>query len=237
VLDVGGAAVLDALTAGGTILAALAAIGAVIYIEELKPRRRRPRLKPVFEHGRPEFEATVRPDGRCSEQWLRIRVEAHRDRDAAEDVEILFVAKKAMTSGETRPVEPRNLRWSATTRTFDGRKLLDLLADDAPEPRTRMRLPAGTYRYVDVLQATDSRAVSKKQRRVPRVCTWPFHADRHILGAGVHTLYFALIAARVDTIYFTLVVRWDGKWATDTSWWNRLVVSGPTIVPELPSDI
>jgi hypothetical protein len=234
---VGGGNVWDVVSALGTILAVVAAISTLIYVEEFKPRRRRPKLHPSFERGRAEYEATVCPDGVACEHWLRLRVTADRDRDAADNVEVLFLAKKTAASGEPVPVEPRNLRWSATTRTFNGGTLIDLLADDAPEPKTRVRVPGGTYRYVDVLQASDSATVASEQQRVPRVCTWPFHADRHMVGTGDCALFFSLTADKADTTYFALDVAWDGEWSADADWWNHLVVEGPRLLDTLPPDI
>jgi hypothetical protein len=227
----------NVVSALGTVLAVVAAIGTLIYVEEFKPRRRRPVLYPSFEHGRAEYQATVCPDQVACEHWLRLRVTAERNRDTAENVEVLFLAKQAAVSGKPVPVEPRNLRWSATTRTFNGRELIDLLADDAPEPKTRVRIPAGTYRYVDVLQASDSDRVPSDQQRRPRVCTWPFHADRHMLDTRDCTLFCSLTADKADTRYFALDVKWDGVWSPDEDWWNHVVIKGPHLLDALPAEI
>jgi len=227
----------EVLATVATVLAALAAVGSVLYLEVVQPRLLQPKLlPPVLQRGRPEYEATVHPED-FTEHWLRLRISSAPHRDTAEDVEVIFIGKRSGRSENLLPIEPRNLRWSATTPSRKAGKYLDLLSDDAPEPRTRLRLPAGTYRYVDVLQATDSSAVSDVEQRKPRVCTRPFHPDRHVLSPGLFRLYFALTAMEITTLYFALDIAWDGEWRDDETWWQHLVPHQLSMLTRLPEDI
>jgi hypothetical protein len=101
-----------------------------------------------------------------------------------------------------------------------------------------MRLPAGSYRYVDVLHATSNPHLDATQCRTPRICARPFHPDRHTLRSGDYNLYFAVTGTNVDTVYFRLPVSWDGRWSDDDDeWFSHLSVAGVVIESKLPADL
>ena len=222
----------DFWQAVGTVVAALVAGWAVVYVEYIKPRLRQPRLKLEFDHRDEEqedCEATVR-NGTAVEQWLRVRVvnsaKRRRHRDAAQDAEVLFLARRRHRGDgehERCPIEPRPLRWSATARSRQRNGVpLDLLTDaDADPPQTRVTIPSRTWRFIDVIMATDNSSIEDAgQWKKPRVCTWPFHEDRHVLSPGTHELYFALTARNATTTYWRMIVTWTGKWPQPgESWW------------------
>jgi hypothetical protein len=225
------------LSAFGALVAALTAIGALIYVEHVKPNRRRPRLTPHLVNGRPEFEASVCPHN-VIEHWLRIRISAQKERDTAQDVEVIFVGMRCRQPKTLKPTEPRALRWSATTITpLEHGKRVDPLSNDAPEPLMRMRIAAGSYRYVDVIHASDNPVLDATQRRQPRICTRPFHPDRHILEQGEYDLYFVVTASNCETTYFQLPISWNGGWADTTAWFSQLKCKPPRVIEDLPADL
>jgi len=121
----------DALTAVGAIGSALAA-GAAVYVGVIRPYRRRPKLT-VGEVEKVTAETrgngSSKPTG-----WLRAPIRNARNRDAAEDVQVILRSVKSGASAE-----------QLTDRELGGFALMWTAIDDA-----KALLPPGVSRYINI---------------------------------------------------------------------------------------
>jgi hypothetical protein len=201
-----GAAVLSAV---GTIAAVLTAL----FIVPWRARKRRPKLWVTFDPQDGFDTMTDIPThGGGLSHWVLPRVHCEAGRDAAIDVEVVFIEMVNVTTGEPLLFENRCLEWSGVGGT-------------------RLTVAPGIHRHITLLFLMDP------EHPVSTDGTEGFEAfvvvkpepgaNRNALGAGKYRARFAVTAANADAVEYEMDIDYDGTWWRGAAIWDHLAIGEP----------
>ncbi len=202
-------AVREWLVAFGTVGATFVAV----YVGVLREWRRRPRLALTYggPAARDAVVATVAPS-MTDAAFVRLRVTAARHKTAAEDVEVMVL--------RAEEIEPR----TRSQRHTNGIAIDGLLLGWSNTLATRLYIPPGTYRHLDLLWV-DGPSRGSKAAAV-EVAVDPKPVDqRHVVDSASFELELAVTARNADALRYRVVVNYDGEWGDDI--WQHLSVEAP----------
>ncbi len=204
---------------GAAILSAVATIGAVLtalFIIPWRESRRRPRLTVTFDP-LSDFDAMtdVPTHGRGLSHWILPRIHNEAGRDAATDVEVLFIEMSNRSTGQPLQFENRCLEWSGVGGT-------------------RLTVAPGVDRHITLLflmdpvhpvsaDGTAGFAASVVVKPEPG-------ANRNALPVGKYRARFAVTATNADAVEYEMDIDYDGTWWSGSAIWDHLVVGQPQVV-------
>jgi hypothetical protein len=195
------------LTAVGTVGATVAAI----YVGVFRVWLRSPKLSlEPSDYDAPSDRRIVgRPDGLLA--FVRARVVASAHRQAAEDVEVMILDSKEIRARPGAKPES-SLRLEGTLLKWGNVQ------------STRLTIPPGIHRYVDLLRIRHNAA---KEGDAPAevVVLNPLGDHRERIRSAEFELVLALTARNMDARLYRVVVSYDGEWGDNI--WDHLKVDGP----------
>jgi hypothetical protein len=173
----------DWLTAIGTIGAVVVALGLALQ----QGRFSRPKLSLEYEPG-PPYRVVVTEASAVVAAYYRLRVVAKSGKRPAEDVEVMVVG--AEMDGQPVDIADQSLIWSNAETT------------------TR-HLPAGSWRFVDVLRVQQDGNTMTVRVGAPPI------DNRHVLRDKSVTLELLLTARDAPGRRYTVTANRDGTWTGD----------------------
>lgn len=221
----------DVLTAIGTVLAVIVALGLGLWgafgkrftspkltltIDVTNPPNRDLVERPFVGLGgggpwlSDSGERVPAGESRAS-AWVRARVYASRS--AAFSVEVVVVGARLRHGDATKVVriDGQSLLWSQRT-----------------SQATQLDIPAGASRLVDVASITKHSSTSL----APLSVQTDFRAmsdNPHIVHEGVLEVDLAVVAHNAQPTYYRVVLTYDGKWPDTEKVWDHLSVSASTL--------
>jgi len=138
--------------------------------------------------------------GGTKSHWLRLRVENAKGKRSADDVEVLVVDVRARAQGRGQ--------------TFGGAAVVWSNMNVGGEYVTRLTLPPGVPRYVDLLALVEPRPQTPAETPAKaQLQVWPAPADgRHELGVATYDIVLAVSARDSNAAFYEVQVEHDGKW-------------------------
>lgn len=212
------------ITAIATALAVIVALATPWLIEYLRRRDRRNRA-PVLSLGlEPQADLVIEEvaysdgaDGYAA--WVRLGVTNEPRRDAARDVEVLLESARPLPAPGQAEVPPVLIAYPAVPWTH------------VPETMTRVTVPAGATRSVDV--ATVFLRDDLKPTLNLLIAAAP-KDERNRVAPGRYELILVVTAHNADAQRYAVEVAWDGVLGPQReNIWNHLTVSAPRALPPL----
>ncbi len=215
------ATVVDWVQAVGTLGAVAAALG-IAWWGSHRVRHSQPALSLAFDASLrpPDFMAGMLSDnGAFESHWVRLRVENASGKRSADDVEVLFIRHDSTANPATnRTLDVVPLRWSSTE-------------DHSGKALTRITIPPGLYRHVDLLAIggiAGESVSSDDARPIAAIQVQPTPTDdRHLLPEGSYIFHLAVAARDTDAAFFKLEVKVPGERLNKTQIQQCLTVLPP----------
>jgi hypothetical protein len=201
-------------TVGATLMA--------VYVGVLREWRRRPKLTLLY-GGPTAGDAVVVKElpGLTSAAYVRLRVVAAKRRSAAEDVEVMILRARVPSPTDDVELNPEYLPFGDIA--LDGQ----LLAWSNAYGATRLTIPPGTHRHLDLVRIVKPLRGSTHQIAAAQIQVAPEPADgRHNVKAWRVDLELAVTARNMDARRYRVTVMYDGGWG-DEDPWDHLTVSSP----------
>lgn len=213
-----------------TAVGAILAVGVSVYVGVLRDRFRRPKLSLSFAPLKTDSSSTDEivvedPTGTVEAAYVRLKVVTAKRRRAAEGVEVMVLSARGLVARpghapilgfSTIPIDGMLLRWSNT---------------DPTQSITRLVIPSGIYRHVDLLRVDRAPSGIGTETQI-EVRPEPGNR-RHVVDAfAKFELQLAVTAANADARRYRLEIEFDGEWAPNDKFdvWDHLSVSSPDTI-------
>ncbi len=212
------------LIAVGTVGATFVAV----YVGVLREWRRRPKLTLEYRGPAGGDAVVVREQpGNKAAAYVRLRVAAAKRRTAADDVEVMVLRARVPSPADDEELRPEHMNpeyLPVGDIALDGQ----LLAWSNALGMTRLTIPPGTHRHLDLLRIVKPMRGAANPSASAQIQVAPPPADfRHDVKAWRVDLELAVTARNMDARRYLVVFMYDGGWGDDGTPWDDLTVRRP----------
>ncbi len=147
--------------------------------------------------------------------WVLPRVHNETGKDAARDVEVVFIEMTNVSTGRPLQFENRCLEWSGVGGT-------------------RLVVAPGLYRHMTLVYLMSPEAPVAADGTTGFAATVVAKPEpggnRNAVPAGKYRARFAVTATNADAVEYEMSVEFDGTWWSGAAIWDHLVVGQPQLV-------